>query len=97
MEHTGNVMNLARLLAKTSEKIEFIAQSEQIGGPSDVYDTLILDELSHVQIVTLEMTRLLAGTEGPANGDGEGTVFSAGELNHVEHNAPEEFRKGENK
>ena len=81
---------MARALAGTSEIIRDLTESAsgseiQTGDElSEVYEVLILDELNHIQIMTLELTKLLTG-EATDNEDGsDGSVFAAGDLDYVE-------------
>jgi len=82
------ISSLARQLGKVSEKIDSLVmgvQDTEQNAPdvSEVYQGLLLDEVEHVQILTLELTKLVAmSADEEANTDeGGGSAFAAGELN----------------
>ena len=51
-------------------------------GPdlTDVYQGLLLDEIEHVQILTLELTKAVVAAAEETNADEGGSVFAAGDL-----------------
>lgn len=47
---------------------------------TDVYQGLLLDEIEHVQILTLELTKAVVAAAEETNADEGGSVFAAGDL-----------------
>ncbi len=97
MENSYVIQNMARMLAKTGENIDMMVQNanltdRQLPEISPMYEDMLLDELNHIQIITLQLTRLLmAGKEVQLEEDGEdGSVFMAGELDYVKGKKSEE-------
>lgn len=88
MKNAYAISSLARQLGKVSEKVDSLAmgvQDTEQNSPdvSEVYQGLLMDEVEHLQILTLELTRLVTETAGDsANADeGEGgSAFAAGDL-----------------
>lgn len=71
------ISSVSRQLKMSCEKIDSLADGVK-NSPQleEVYDSLMLDEVKHVQILALELTKLVAN-EGRAD---EG-VFAEGDLN----------------
>ena len=70
MKNACAISSLARQLGKVSEKLDSLAmgvQDVEQNAPdlTDVYQGLLLDEIEHVQILTLELTK--AGGCGRGN------------------------------
>lgn len=88
MKNAYTISSIARQLGKVAEKLDSLAMGVQdteqnASDLSEVYQGLLLDEVEHVQILTLELTKLTAesiGEGGASNTDGEGSVFGPGEL-----------------
>lgn len=88
MKNAYAISSIARQLGKVAEKMDSIAmgvQDTEQGSPdvSKVYQGLLLDEVEHAQILTLELTRLateIAGEGETGNADGDGGAFGPGEL-----------------
>ncbi len=87
MKNAYAISSLAQQLGKVAEKVDSLAmgaQGTEQNAPdvSEVYQGLLLDEIEHVQILTLELTKLVAmPTDDEANADeGGGSAFAAGEL-----------------
>ncbi len=88
MKNAYTISSIARQLGKVSEKLDSLAMGVQdteqnASDLSEVYQGLLLDEVEHVQILTLELTRLaaeIASEGGTSNSDGDGGVFGPGEL-----------------
>ena len=62
MKNACAISSLARQLGKVSEKLDSLAmgvQDVEQNAPdlTDVYQGLLLDEIEHVQILTLELTK----------------------------------------
>jgi hypothetical protein len=81
------ISSIARQLQKVSEKVDSLAmgiQDMEQSAPDvmDVYTGLLMDEVEHIQILTLELTKLVFGiVPDEANADeGDGSVFAAGDL-----------------
>jgi len=82
------IMGMSRQLGKVCEQIESLVLSIQEAEQSDtgiasVYEGLLLDEMEHAQVLTLQLTKLLSFGEEVTNTDGEGSVFAEGDLNHA--------------
>lgn len=88
MKNAYDVSSLARQLKAVSEKLESLAmgvQDVEQNSPdlTGVYQNLLLDEVEHVQILTLEITKAVAEAteQSESNADeGEGSVFAPGDL-----------------
>lgn len=88
MKNAYTISSIARQFCKVAEKIDSLAMGVQdteqsASDLSEVYQGLLLDEIEHAQILTLELTRLAAeiASEGEAsNADGDGGAFAPGEL-----------------
>lgn len=88
VKNAYGISSLARQLKAVAEKLDSLAmgvQDVEQASPdlSGVYQNLLLDEVEHVQILTLEITKAVAEATEPsaANADeGEGGVFGPGEL-----------------
>lgn len=70
------ISNIAKTLAKTGENIELMvgntAGTADEPEISELYYQLILDELSHIQLLVLQLTKMLTGDETePEKGDSE--------------------------
>lgn len=88
MKNAYAISSLARQLGKVCEKADSLAmgvQDTEQNSPevSEVYQGLLMDEVEHLQILTLEITRLVTESAGGAanadEGDG-GSAFAAGDL-----------------
>lgn len=88
MKNACAISSLARQFSRVSEKIDSLAmgiQDTEQNAPdvSVVYQGLLMDEIEHLQILTLEITKLVTeSTDNAANtdeGDG-GSAFAAGDL-----------------
>jgi hypothetical protein len=83
------IISISRQLTKASESIGSLAMGIQdveqgIADISGVYEDLLLSEVEHAQILTLELTKLLTSDDGAPNTDeGDGSVFSQGDLTHT--------------
>ncbi len=88
MKNTFAISSLSRQLGRVCDQIDHLAcDAQEISGkPStlcEFYKDLLLDELEHVQMLTLRMTELVseAVEEETANADeGDGSVFAQGDL-----------------
>ena len=72
MKNACAISSLARQLGKVSEKLDSLAmgvQDVEQNAPdlTDVYQGLLLDEIEHVQILTLELTKAVVGGCGRGN------------------------------
>ncbi len=88
MKNAYAISSLARQLGKVAEKVNSLVmgvQDTEQNAPdvSEVYQGLLLDEIEHVQILTLEFTKLVAmPADDEANTDEDGgSAFAAGDLN----------------
>lgn len=85
MKNAYAISSLARQLGKLSEKMDSLAmgiQDTEQNAPdvSVVYQGLLTDEIEHLQILTLELTKLVFGAAANADEGGDGGVFAAGDL-----------------
>lgn len=85
MKNVHTICCMSRQLAKICEQIEeltrAVEESEQMGTDViGVYEGLLMDEIEHVQVLTLEMTKMLLIGDEETNADGDGSVFAAGDL-----------------
>lgn len=85
MKNAFAIGNIARQLGKVSEKVDSLVMgvqdSEQVSPElGEVYHGLLLDEIEHVQILALELTKAAMQTTESANADDGGSVFAAGDL-----------------
>lgn len=96
MKNAFAIGSLARRLIKTGEMLESFAMGGQetisdYPEMADVYHGLFIDEVEHLQILTLELTKLVSGdTEDTSNADegGDGSVFAEGDLTTGKGEAP---------
>lgn len=88
MKNAYGISSLARQLKAVAEKLDSLAmgvQDVEQNAPdlTGVYQNLLLDEVEHVQILTLEITKAVAEATAPSetNADeGGGSVFGRGDL-----------------
>lgn len=88
MKNAYGISSLARQLKAVAEKLDSLAmgvQDMEQNAPdlTGVYQNLLLDEVEHVQILTLEITKAVAEATEPSetNADeGSGSVFGPGDL-----------------
>ena len=83
MKNACAISSLARQLGKVSEKLDSLAmgvQEQNAPDLTDVYQGLLLDEIEHVQILTLELTKAVVAAAEETNADEGGSVFAAGDL-----------------
>lgn len=88
MKNAYGISSLARQLKLVAEKLDSLAmgvQDVEQATPdlAGVYQNLLLDEVEHVQILTLEITKAVAEATEPSetNADeGDGSVFAPGDL-----------------
>ena len=87
MKNAYAISSLSRQMVKVCEQIDSLAMGVQdteqsVGDVVDTYQDMLLDELEHVQVLTLKLTEMisLAVGEETANADeGEGSAFAEGE------------------
>lgn len=85
MKNAYAISSLAQQLGKVGEKISSLAmgaQDAEQAAPElgDVYQGMLFDEIEHVQILALELTKLVMQASEEANTDEGGSVFAAGDL-----------------
>lgn len=85
MKNAYAINSLARQLIKATEKLDSLATGVQdteqnASDVSEVFQGLLLDEMEHVQILTLELTKVVAasaeevtGAEDSSGSEGPGT------------------------
>lgn len=87
MKNAKDIWNASLHLAKAAEQIASYAmdishEDEISDGLADLYEELVLDQISQAQILMLRLTDLV--TEGQeTNADEDGGVFAEGELTSV--------------
>ena len=89
MKNAYAISSMSRQMVKVCEQIDSLAMGVQdteqgIGDLADTYQDLILDELEHIQMLTLKLTELVSEAVGeePANTDeGDSSAFAQGNLN----------------
>ena len=85
--------NIRKVCEQAEELARGIQETEQNGlGVSGVYEGLLMDEVEHFQVLTLEATKLVADSfdeEEKTNTD-EGSVFAPGELTAEKGEKPAE-------
>lgn len=86
MKNAYTISSLADQLGKVADQIQSLAMIAQeaennAGSVVGVFEEMLLDEVEHVQIVALELTKLIVPTEENAD-EGDAGVFAAGELQH---------------
>lgn len=100
------IQSLSQQLCKTSERIgSFAIGIEDLKrldrDLADTYSQMLMDEVGHVQVLALELTRLVADDEDPGSvkttvplpvktAEGDDGAFMPGELESVEGEKPEE-------
>lgn len=102
MKNAYAISSLSRQMVKVSERIEGLAMGVQdveqgIGDIADTYQDMLLDELEHVQLLTLKLTAMISdavGEEAANTDEGDGSAFAAGELTAVK-DGPEDGGDGE--
>ena len=89
MKNAYAISSLSRQMVKVCEQIDSLAmgvQDTEQGNVdvADAYTDMLLDEIEHVQMLTLKLTEVIteaAGEYEPANADeAGGSAFSEGEL-----------------
>lgn len=83
MKNAYAISSLAHQLKAVAEKLETLSMGaqemeQQSSDLSDVYQSLLVDEVEHVQILTLEITK--AVVEASEEHADDGSVFGPGEL-----------------
>lgn len=86
MKNTVAISSIARTLVKVAEKLETLAYSSRDTEETDeelsnVYDDLLIDEVNHVQKLTIELTKVIIPEEPDDENTDEGeSAFGPGEL-----------------
>lgn len=83
MKNSHAISSASRQLARTAEQMEFLSAEihDAESGDENITDTLtgiLIDELEHVQVLTLKLTDLVA--EASNADDVEGSAFASGDL-----------------
>lgn len=89
MKNAYAIGSLSRQMCKVCEQIDSLAMGVQdteqgIGDIAGTYQELLLDELEHIQMLTLKLTDLISQATGEENSnadEGEGNAFAQGDLN----------------
>ena len=87
MKNSYVIGSLSRALGKTCETIEMMVNNtneadQQTPELSEVYESMILDELAHAQMIVLNLTKMLTGSEDETGeNQDEGGAFMPDELN----------------
>jgi hypothetical protein len=88
MKNAYAISSLSRQMVKVCEQIDSLAMGVQdteqgIGDLGDTYQDLLLDELEHIQMLTLKLTELVSeavGEETANTDEGDGSAFAPGDL-----------------
>ncbi len=85
MKNKEEIVNVSRQLSKITERICDLAEEIDKLQPvnadlADTYEAFLIDEVTHVQISALELTRFVTGEE---NANVDESAFAEGELNSV--------------
>jgi hypothetical protein len=88
MKNAYAISSLSRQMVKVCEQIDSLAMGVQdteqgIGDLGDTYQELLLDELEHIQMLTLKLTELVSeavGEETTNTDEGDGSSFAPGDL-----------------
>lgn len=94
MQNSAAVGSICTQLIKSCEKVQTITSAmdafEQTNDKIiESYSDIRIDELEHIQILTLMLTELVSA-ESDENMDGEGSTFAPGDLNDVKKGEGEE-------
>lgn len=87
MQNSYVIASLAKALIKTGESIDMMVcntneADQQTPELSEVYESMILDELAHAQMIVLNLTKMLTGSEDETGeNQDEGGAFMPDELN----------------
>lgn len=83
MKNATEIVSVSRQLGKVSDAVCSLVVDIKTADDSELssmFKSLLFDEVEHAQVLTLELTKLLAiGDEEETHAD-EGSVFAAGEL-----------------
>lgn len=88
MKNAYAINSVSQQMVKICERIDDLASavegSEQdTGDIADTYQDLLLDELEHIQMLTLKLTELVSeavGEETANNDEGDDSAFAPGDL-----------------
>ena len=88
MKNAYAISSLSQQMVKVCEQIDSLAMGVQdteqgIGDLGDTYQNLLLDELEHIQMLTLKLTELVSeavGEETANTDEGDGSAFAPGDL-----------------
>ena len=88
MKNAYAISSMSRQMVKVCEQIDSLAMGVQdteqgIGDLGDTYQDLLLDELEHIQMLTLKLTELVSeavGEETSNTDEGDGSAFAPGDL-----------------
>lgn len=89
MKNAYAISSMSRQMGKVCERLDTLAMAIQdteqgIGDIAETYQDMLLDELEHVQMLTLRLTEMISqavGEDTAANADeGDGSAFAPGEL-----------------
>lgn len=89
--------NIRKVCEQAEELARGIQETEQNGlGVSGVYEGLLMDEVEHLQVLTLEATKLVSDSfdEGESVNTDEGSVFAPGDLTAEKGGEPAEGDTG---
>lgn len=88
MKNTFAISSMSRQLGRVCDQIDHLAYDAQetSGKPNELcglYRDMLLDELEHVQVLTLKLTELVSQAVAEDTGNADeagGSVFSEGDL-----------------
>lgn len=78
MNGEDRIARLTKLLCASASMVDMLHGGMANAWADEVCEDMLLDELHHVQMITIELTKLIAGT---AENEDEGeSAFAEGEL-----------------
>lgn len=92
MLNTNGISQVTRTMCQTCDKLSGLAMAAATGqnvpgSMTETFEAMLFDELEHVQMLTLELTKLCMA---PRMDEAEGSVFSEGELTHTKGDVTED-------
>jgi hypothetical protein len=84
MKNMNVIMDIGQQVLKTAEKVQTLASGiqsiKELDDFEETYEAILYDEVEHLQILTLELTKALTDADQLNADDGGGSAFFAGEL-----------------
>lgn len=94
MQNKAAIGSICTQIIKSCEKIQTVTSAMDAFGQSaeelsEVYGDIQIDELEHVQVLTLSLTKLISDVESEHEDD-VGSVFAPGDLTSEKNGDDEE-------